>query len=65
MKQLKYKIISGHYMCHPETCSCWDYKVVEIGKEHHPSMLCTDDYNEAKEYCDNLNEGNVLRWVKP
>lgn len=22
-------IVSGHRTCHPETCSCWDYRVTE------------------------------------
>lgn len=63
--QPKYKVISGHYMCHPETCTCWDWKVINVDKPHGPSELCTDDRKEADEYCKNLNEGKVLRWVTP
>lgn len=29
-KKRKFFIKSGHNLCHPETCCCWDYKVVEI-----------------------------------
>jgi hypothetical protein len=25
---MRVKIVSGHDMCHPETCSCWNYKAV-------------------------------------
>lgn len=56
-----YKIKSGHSMCHPETCSCWDYHVYNT--ETGEVVLQTDDFDEAKEYQDNLNTGKSLQWV--
>ena len=61
----RYKVVSGHNMCHPETCTCWDWKVIDTEKPYGPSKLCTDNRKQADEYAQNLNEGKVLRWVTP
>lgn len=60
----RYKVVSGHNMCHPETCTCWDWKVIDTDNPYGPSKLCTDNRKQADEYAQNLNEGKVLRWVK-
>lgn len=48
-------------MCHPETCSCWDYHVYNV--DTGEVVLRTDDFDQAVEYRDNLNSGKSLQWV--
>ncbi len=52
MKDNKYSVGNGHYMCHPETCTCHDWEITDPKGKHH----CSSDDKEALEtLCDRLN----------
>ena len=46
-----FKVVSGHDRCHPETCTCWDYRVYDV---NGVNVLNTDSYDELIKFC---NEG--------
>jgi len=43
-----FKIESGHYMCHPETCTCWNFRVYDLEGNN---VLNTDSSNSVIEFC--------------
>lgn len=46
----KYVIESGHTMCHPETCCCWNYRIkqlVGIKAGETPYVYNTDNRDDA------------------
>jgi len=44
----EFKIESGHSMCHPETCSCWTFRVYSADGEN---VLNTDSSLDVKKFC--------------
>lgn len=50
-----YHVIKTDCTCHPETCCCWKYKVVNFMGH----MVAGYDYqHDALEHCKELNKGN-------
>jgi len=43
-----FKSESGHYMCHPETCTCWNFRVYDLEGNN---VLNTDSSNSVIEFC--------------
>ena len=43
-----FKIESGHNVCHPETCSCWDIRVYDLNGNN---VLNTNSVNRVIEFC--------------
>lgn len=44
----KYRVDSGHGMCHPETCCCWNYQVYKTGT--YQNVLNADSSECVKKF---------------
>jgi len=47
-----YKVSSGHYMCHPETCTCDNWQIIDPNGKRYTSG---DNKKALQEECDRLN----------
>jgi hypothetical protein len=43
-----FRIKTGHGMCHPETCSCWNFRVYDLDGNN---VLNSDSSKEVMEFC--------------
>jgi hypothetical protein len=43
-----FEIKSGHYMCHPETCQCWEFRVYDLEGNN---VLNSDSSKEVIDFC--------------
>lgn len=55
----KYIIEPGHNRCHPETCTCWNFRVFEMGSDGKKgnNVLNSDSSNEVKRYLSENDPG--------
>lgn len=59
----KFIVESGHGMCHPETCSCWNfrvYKIKPVDKKRGENVLNSDGLDEVKDYLRKNDPGFTL-----
>jgi len=47
-----YRVINNHDDCHPETCTCWDWRLVD-GDNNCKKM--SDDYKALQKLADTYN----------
>ncbi|AHJ10552.1 hypothetical protein Spp001_44 [Shewanella phage Spp001] len=48
------KFESGHDMCHPETCSCWNIRIYD---DKNINLFNCDSGAEAIRFCEKFNAG--------
>lgn len=51
------KFESGHDMCHPETCSCWNIRVYDGTKNVHNC----DYLNQTVEFCESYVNAKLAK----
>lgn len=46
MNNSRYQIESGHRMCHPETCTCWNWRIWDNKQNRY--VYNSDDRKDAE-----------------
>lgn len=51
----KFIVESGHGLCHPETCTCWEFRLYTVNRHSVKgiNVLNTDSASDVSEYLIN------------